>query len=1181
RDIEEDPYGVPGVDYPFNDDLGFETDVATIEAGINSITLGAGADWRESVYSGLMHCIDGNSLGGWRNEPDVARAIILIGDAPPHEPEPTTGYTLDGVIAAATAGAPKKIFAIPVDGHPTTTGYFTSLAEGTGGAVPEAADATEVVDAVMEAISLVWRPPLSIYIEEDCKLNWWNTDSNSWELDSHNIGEDPLFIAGYYLSQIASGQVVDSPCVDAGYADANHPDISLDTHTTRTDGVYDVNMVDMGYHYTQGLIQYRLTVTVIEDPNDPGIHGYVDPNIAVAYKGFGDNVITLTAVPDAGYKVKRWTGTDDDTSTSRINLVTVTEDKNITVEFEPAPLYNFFAIVIDRGDGPHGIIEPNSGAFFDGTIIPMTATPDPNYEVRMWYGTDDDTSRDPNNVVTVLGTDVFVAVEFGPVGQNIINLYNSLGVLDRRSPFSTIQAAIDAAEPNSTVVLSDGVYKGTGNYNLNLRAGLDANDVRPITVRSENGSENCIIDAEGLGRLFIFDSNEDPNSYIVDGLTLTGGSAGFGGAILINSASPTITNSKIINNNATGNGGGIYITNSSPIISNTEISNNTAGGFGGGIYGEAGATAEIINCLITFNTSGDIGGAIYLFNSDAIINLSTIAFNYGLDYNEEIYPNPKGGIAARDSSPTITNCIIGRNGNTFSGISGMLFGTWGDLFSSGDDLYNCEATFSDIENGDDVGTNGNIDDDPLWVTGGLGSFYLSQITSGQPQTSPAVNAGEQYILATLQATYNLGNITTSILNANDVGFADMGYHYPFFTGPPIEYSLQVFVVGNGSLEYTDANGVLITVEPNQLPEVHYFIPGESVTLKAIPDPGDPGYRVSKWTGTDDDTSVVVINTVNMYSNRTVFIEFEPNVPRVLNVSTDGQYTYLGIQDAIDDAKDGDIVVLHSGIYAGTGFTVIGKNITITGTNPDDPNAVASTVIDCTGEIEGGIHIVGAPGGTTILNGITIMNSNVTALNALPPQDPGDRGNDGGENLPYAFMDTTLEGNYTGSGTISSNSAITVFGNHIISNCIVRDCSLTGGNASGGNAGDQDGMDGGDGGWGGSSAGAGLYIGDIYDYYYDYTGDINDPNYLIGYEPTLINWGGSPTIINCTFDNCAAIAGNGANGGNGANFATGGTGGLSGRALGGGIFCGPGTSPTFTNCTITNCSVSAANGGNGG
>ncbi|MHC4498684.1 MAG: right-handed parallel beta-helix repeat-containing protein, partial [Planctomycetota bacterium] len=984
-----------------------------------------------------------------------------------------------------------------------------------------------------------WIDPNAVFVDVGSFLNW---DFNS------NIDEDPSFTAGFYLSQIASGQPVDSPAVDVGSADANDPTVGLGTYTTRTDGVGDANAVDMGFHHQRGLTQFRLTVIVIEDPNDPGIHGYVDPNIAIVYAAVGGNVVTLTAVPDAGYKVRAWTGTDDDTSTSRINTVTVTQDTIVTVQFEPAPLYNFFAYVVDRGDGPHGTIDPTSGQFFDGMIIPLTATPDPNYEVRMWYGTDDDLSRLPNNTATINGADLIVAVEFGLIGQNIINLFDSNDVLDDRSPFPTIQDAINAAEPNYTVVVSDGVYKGPGNYNLNLSIGLDPNDpndIRPITVRSENGPDNCIIDADGLGRLFIFDANE-PNDYIVDGFTLTGGYAEFGGAIMIDNSAPTITNCRITFSSASGDGGGIWMTNSSPIITNTEIRNCTSGGFGGGIYAEAGSTPQIINCLITSCASGDIGGAIYLFSSDATINLCTIAFNTGLDYGDDpLYPNPKGGVAARDSDPTIINCIIGRSGGVWPS-----FGVWGDQFSAGDDLYNCEATFSDIENGDDVGSNGNIDDDPLWVAGGLGNFYLSQFTGGQIQDSPALNAGEQYIISTLQAAYNLGNITTSIVNTNDVGFGDMGYHYPFFGGPPIEYSLQIYVVGNG------------TVDPNQAPEVHFFAPGTVVSLTAI-------------------VSVAILNSVTMSGNRVVFLEFESATPRVLNVSTDGQYTYLGIQDAIDDAREGDIVVLHSGTYAGTGFIVIGKNITITGTNPDDPNVVASTIIDATAEREGGIIIVGAPGGVCVLSGITIMNSRPVGLNAPGPQNPGDRGIDGEGYIPYIYMDTNLQGAYTGSGSVTSASAITVVGSHIIRNVIVRDCSLDAGNGSGGNAGGQQGDTGGEGGWGGSVTGAGLYITDVYDYYYTYTTDPNDPNYYLSYEQILVNWGGSPLIENCIFDNCAAIAGNGATGGNGANFGTGGRGGLAGRALGGGVFCGPGTTPTFINCTVTNCSVIAGNGGDGG
>ena len=439
-----------------------------------------------------------------------------------------------------------------------------------------------MVGALLDAIDLISRIPDPIYVGTNCILNW-NPNTFAWGPNSHNIDEDPLFIADYYLSQIDSGQLADSPCVNAGSGDANDPEIGLDTYTTRTDGVNDVNIVDMGYHHTAGLITYRLTVTVLEDLNDHLIHGRVDPNRAMVYEGYGSNVVTLTAVPDIGYKVKKWTGTDNDTSTSRINTVTMTRDKHVTIEFTPAPLYRFTAYVIDRGDGPHGTVEPNNGLFYDGETISLTARPDPNYQVKAWYGTDNDWSRGPNNTVTVNGFDVLVRVEFGLIGQNIINLYNAAGVLDSRSPFPTIQSAINAAGSNYTVEASDGIYTGEGNYNIDLAAGLAPNTFRPITVRSQNGPAKCIIDCQGLGRAFIFDSNEDPN-YIVNGFTITNGSAGFGGAMLINSASPLITNCKIINNRATGNGGAIYCTNASPTITNTEISRNTSGGFGGGIY---------------------------------------------------------------------------------------------------------------------------------------------------------------------------------------------------------------------------------------------------------------------------------------------------------------------------------------------------------------------------------------------------------------------------------------------------------------------------------------------------------------------------------------------------------------------------------------------------------------------
>jgi predicted outer membrane repeat protein len=66
--------------------------------------------------------------------------------------------------------------------------------------------------------------------------------------EDHIITVDPLFVPGpsgnYYLSQIAAGQSVDSPCIDA--CDLSSP---LIDGTTRTDGTADGGILDMGYHY--------------------------------------------------------------------------------------------------------------------------------------------------------------------------------------------------------------------------------------------------------------------------------------------------------------------------------------------------------------------------------------------------------------------------------------------------------------------------------------------------------------------------------------------------------------------------------------------------------------------------------------------------------------------------------------------------------------------------------------------------------------------------------------------------------------------------------------------------------------------------------------------------------------------------------------------------------------------
>jgi len=78
-----------------------------------------------------------------------------------------------------------------------------------------------------------------VYVCTECTLN----------LDLTNIASDPLFDGGHHLRQIMAGDMVDSPCLDAGSDSARTLRMNK-YYSTRTDDVPDANIVDMGYHYS-------------------------------------------------------------------------------------------------------------------------------------------------------------------------------------------------------------------------------------------------------------------------------------------------------------------------------------------------------------------------------------------------------------------------------------------------------------------------------------------------------------------------------------------------------------------------------------------------------------------------------------------------------------------------------------------------------------------------------------------------------------------------------------------------------------------------------------------------------------------------------------------------------------------------------------------------------------------
>ena len=105
-----------------------------------------------------------------------------------------------------------------------------------------------------------------------------------------------------------------------------------------------------------------------------------------------------------------------------------------------------------------------------------------------------------------------------------------------------------------------------------------------------------------------------------------------------------------------------------------------------------------------------------------------------------------GGIWSEDSLLTITDCII---------------------WDNGDELYGCTATYCCIRLVDPGPLN--INDDPTFVSGPFGEYYLDP-------DSPCIDAGSRSA-----ENAGLSDRTTQADGTPDGGTVDMGCHYPIPT----------------------------------------------------------------------------------------------------------------------------------------------------------------------------------------------------------------------------------------------------------------------------------------------------------------------------------------------------------------------------------------------------------------
>ncbi len=183
--------------------------------------------------------------------------------------------------------------------------------------------------------------------------------------------------------------------------------------------------------------------------------------------------------------------------------------------------------------------------------------------------------------------------------------------------------------------------------------------------------------------------------------------------------------------------------------------------------------------------------------------------------------------------------------------------------------------------------------------------------------------------------------------------------------------------------------------------------------------------------------------------------------RIITVDDDAPADFNNIQAAIDDANNGDTVEIQPGRYTGPGNRDIdfkGKAITVRSTDPNDPNIVAATIIDCEGKQSvphRGFKFVSNEDLYSVLAGLTITHGYALLEEYEGTFDPI-RSTAGGavfcNNSSPTITRCNIIGNCAASFKVSNGSLVTVYagvGGGIFNcggNPTITDCNIAGNTA---------------------------------------------------------------------------------------------------------------------------------------
>ena len=722
----------------------------------------------------------------------------------------------------------------------------------------------------------------------------------------------------------------------------------------------------------------------------------------------------------------------------------------------------------------------------------------------------------------------------------------------------TIQDAVDVAQAGDTVLVTNGVYatggRSVGTSLLVNRVAID----KPITLLSVNGPEVTIIEgAKAPGG-----TNGDgaircvylADAATLSGFTLTNGATRdwngwdddrLGGGVwsaLINAA---VTNCTLTGNSADYYGGGAHYAT----LVNCTLTGNSARVYGGGA-----SSSMLNNCTLSGNSASDGGGAI-----GCALNNCTLSGNSAFD---------EGGGA---QGGTLSNCTLTGNSARYGGGASSatlnnctLTGNWASYEGGGaygSTLSNCTLTGNSADYGGGAcsgplnncivyynrarlsGPNcydcynvnyccttplpvppwpwqepfvGNLDLDPQLASAwrlsvfspcraaGSAAYATGTDIDGEPWANPPSIGCDEY-----RAGAVTGPLTLSIQAA----------YTNVAVGVPVE--LTAWIEGRPTLSVWDFDDGDFALD-------------QPWTTHAWTAPGD--YVVALWAFNETHPEGVNTTlTVHVLSQPVHYVAASSGnpLPPYLSWAT----AATDIQDAVDAAVPGALVLVSNGVYATGGRAVDGlmtnrvaidKPVRVESVNGPEVTLIRGCQVPGTTNGDGAIRCVYLGGGA-VLRGFTLTNG-------------ATRG--------------TGRANELGGGGVWCSAT----------DAVVTNCILTG-NSAGSSGGGAN---------GGTLDNCTLSGNSAYDGGGAYGGTIS--NCTLTANSASYAGGGAnyATLVNCTLTGNSASSGGGACGGTLKNCI------LTGNsAFGGGGACGSDLGDGYLPCALDDCILSGNSASTGG